>query len=204
MLAQYIVNVVCHVFSVAWLTGKTTLLLKILPCMCVYVAFQPTSRRHLSNMEACSNYLFPYWFIFAVAAPMYILHLNQSFRRVNKRKAGYSHFDGAPIWIRGANFASSLTRLVHFRALSSLPVGTASWPVPPAESEWPPAGRVGRYQAPRNPEAAPPHTFHSQGALVCLGTCTLCRPSQTVHTHTHTLGEFVKRHKWRSRDTVWS
>lgn len=63
---------------------------------------------------------------------------------------------------------SFLTRVTHFRPPSSLPLRTASWPAPPAGSEPSPAGRVGRYQAPRNPEAAPPHTFHSQGALVCL------------------------------------
>lgn len=78
-----------------------------------------------------------------------------------------------------------------------LPVHTASRPALPAESESPPVGRVGRYQAPCNPQAAPLRTFHSQGALVCLGMCTFRKPSQSVHTHTKKklkiLGQFVRR-----------
>lgn len=94
--------------------------------------------------------------------------------------------------------------MIHFRAPSLLPVGTESWPTPPAEAESPPPGRVGRYQAPCNPEVAPPHTSHSRGVLVCSGTCTLCRPSRSAHEHTHTLGQLVKRHRCDSSGIVWS
>lgn len=84
-------------------------------------------------------------------------------------------------------------QIEDFRAPLLLPVRIASWLALPAESESPPAGRVGRYQAPCNPEGAPLRTFRSQVASVCLKMCMFCRPSQSVHTQKKLLSQFVRK-----------